>query len=118
MNDGGYKEQVKYGDVFWVDLDDIRTGFYSHKQKGFRPCVIVSNNENNLYCDLVQIIPLTTKKDHLPQHKSILIRKTINYALPEQIMTIHKLLLKEKLCHLNDDYILNIRESMRIQFNL
>ena len=115
---GGYKEQVKYGDVFWVDLDDIRTGMYEHKQKGIRPCVIVSNNENNLYCDLVQIIPLTTKKDHLPQHRSIVIQRVVNYTLSEQITTIHRTLLKEKLCHLNDDSMLYVRESMRIQFNL
>lgn len=25
---GGYKEQVKYGDVFWVDLSDECTGTY------------------------------------------------------------------------------------------
>lgn len=115
---GVYKEQVKYGDVFWVDLDDLRTGLYHHKQKGIRPCVIVSNNKNNNYCELLQIIPLSTKKDHLPQHKGIVIKGTINYLLSEQIMTIHRSLIRDKMCHLNEKNLLKVRESMKIQFNL
>ena len=115
---GGYNNQVKYGDVFWIDLDDLRTGLYHHKQKGIRPCVIVGNNENNNYCELLQIIPLSTKKDHLPQHKGIVIKGVINYLLPEQIMTIHRSLIRDKMCHLNEKSLLKVREAMKIQFNL
>lgn len=115
---GGYNNQVKYGDVFWVDLNNRCTGNYNHKQKGIRPRVIIGNNENNNYCELLQIIPLSTKKDHLPQHKSIMIKGVVNYPLPEQIMTIHRSLIRGKMCHLNEENLLKVRESMRIQFNL
>lgn len=115
---GGYNNQVKYGDVFWVDLNNRCTGNYNHKQKGIRPCVIIGNNENNNYCELLQIIPLSTKKDHLPQHKGIVIKGTINYLLSEQIMTIHRSLIRDKMCHLNEKNLLKVRESMKIQFNL
>ena len=80
--------------------------------------IIVSNDFNNYFCDLVTIIPVTTKKDNLPQHRSIMLRGRKNYILPEQITTIPKKWLKEKMCHLNDANIQEVKMSMKIQYNL
>lgn len=87
---GSVANKYHYCDVFWVDLNNKCTGYYQHKQSGLRPCIIVSNDFNNYFCDLVTIIPVTTKKDNLPQHRSIMLRGRKNYILPEQITTISK----------------------------
>ena len=62
---------IKQGDIFWVNVKNVFPKTSLHYQEGERPCLIVSNNKNNVYSDLVQIIPLTTQEDYLPQHKFI-----------------------------------------------
>ena len=66
-----------------INYERLKNGYWSwqHKQSGLRPCIIVSNDFNNSFCDLVTIIPVTTKKDNLPQHRSIMLRgrKIISY---------------------------------------
>ena len=115
---GSVANKYHYCDVFWVDLNNKCTGYYQHKQSGLRPCIIVSNDFNNYFCDLVTIIPVTTKKDNLPQHRSIMLGGRKNYILPEQITTIPKKWLKEKMCHLNDANIQEVKMSLKIQYNL
>ena len=51
---------VIQGDVFIIDMSKI-TPDMEHYQKGNRPAVIVGNDANNKFCDLVQRMPLTTK---------------------------------------------------------
>lgn len=105
-----------YGDVYWVDLNNKCTGDFKHKQVGIRPCVIVSNDCNNHYCDLVSVIPLTTKRDFLPQHKKIFVKGKMNYVLPEQILTIEKKQLLDWHYHIYN--MTPIQQAMKIQFNL
>lgn len=83
---GSVANKYHYCDVFWVDLNNKCTGYYQHKQSGLRPCIIVSNDFNNYFCDLVTTIP--------------------------------KKWLKEKMCHLNDANIQEVKMSMKIQYNL
>ena len=46
------KDVIEYGDVYWLDISYIfREG--RHCQRGTRPCVVVSNDFNNLFNDMV-----------------------------------------------------------------
>lgn len=111
--------EIKYGDVFWIDFSRVfPLAKNEHYQKGRRMAVVVSNNKNNEYCDLIGVIPLTTKKDHLPQHTKIRIFGIDNYVLAEQMVTISKEFLIKKVLSLNEYNINKVKQSMRIQFNL
>ena len=107
---------VIQGDVFIIDMSKI-TPDMEHYQKGNRPAVVVGNDSNNKFCDLVQMIPLTTKKDNLPQHVPVYVKGRLSYAMPEMIVTVHKILLEKWITNLKKDrQYENIKKSMRIQF--
>ena len=111
--------EIKYGDVFWIDFSRVfPIAKNKHYQKGRRMAVVVSNDKNNEHCDLIGLIPLTTKKDHLPQHTRIRIFGIDNYVLSEQIVTISKEFLIKKVLSLNEYNVDKVKQSMRIQFNL
>ena len=110
--------KVYYGEVYYVNFDDIQNDVPNF-QHGIRPAVIVSNNSNNLFCNLVTIIPLTTRRDKLPQHQEIWIRGIKNYILPECIMTISKDRLLDKIWSVRRECdVEKLRKAMIIQFNI
>ena len=108
---------VKQRQVYWVDLEKVFPKD-KHYQKGIRPCLIVSNNFNNSYCDLVTVIPLTTQEDHLPQHRWIYVNYKKNYLLPEMIVTIDKKYLMGYYGHINEGYYTQVLKAMATQFGL
>lgn len=106
-------------DIFWVDLDKVfPQSSKNHYQKGLRPCIVVSNNKNNIHSDMVQIVPLTTKYDNLPQHRYFYIHDIKNYILPEQITTVEKSILTDKYFTLYEEYFKQVEIAMKIQFGM
>lgn len=107
---------IRRGDIFWVDLAKIRPGV--HTQKGIRPCVVVSNNKNNLYCSTVQVMPLSTVYDGLPQHTYVYVEGRISYCLPEQITTVEKTLLGYKSSYIAPKDMWVVEKAIQIQFGM
>ena len=59
-------------------------------QKGYRPCVVVSNNKANLFSKVVTVLPITSKpKTVLPTHTTISL-EVESTVLAEQITTVEK----------------------------
>ena len=93
-------------------------------QSGFRPVLIISNDKNNKYSSVVNIIPMTTKmnKRNLPCHVEIWDYKRFGLAAPstlmvEQITTIPKDNLLYYIGKIDDEYILhNLYNAMMAQF--
>lgn len=108
---------VKRGDVFYANLVG-----YGCVQGGLRPVVIISNDTNNKFSNIVQIVPLTSqlKKCDLPVHvyiseiKGVLTKDSL--ALVEQIQTIDKSSLESKKGSLPTNIIDKICAAIRIQF--
>ncbi len=99
------------GDIYYIDFGE-EDG--THKQRGVRPAVIVSNNRNNESSPVVTVVPLTSKikkKRHLPTHVQIhkkysggLSRDSM--ALAEQLETVDKSCLKEKIGKITNDVVM------------
>lgn len=121
MNTAKNFRKILRGDVYWVDLSPLRETV-KHMEGGVRPVVIVSNEYNNKYCELLNVIPMTTKKDTLPQHKSVIVmhkkdpRKS--YLLPENICPINKNQLRNFICHLDHSSLDNVNKALIIQLAL
>ena len=90
-------------DVFYVDLGTTRNGSIQH---GNRPCMVVGNNVGNKYAPILLVVPITTrKKKFLPTHLKVDKEDGLPYnstLLCEQIMTIPKEQLGEKICSLEE----------------
>ena len=107
------------GDVYWVNLDDVYKQVEgTHHQRGKRPCVVVSNNKNNRNSSIITVVPLTTKRDNLPQHKSIILENKRNYVLPEHIISISKSDLLSKFGRLDNRKFIQVEKSIMIQLGL
>lgn len=111
----------KRGDIYFVDFGENHD---SYKQSGVRPAVIVSNNRNNENSPVVTVVPLTArvwKKRHLPTHVQIPLQEGTgldkpSMALAEQVETLDKKCLGEKIGEIRDKRIMErITVALQIQ---
>ena len=121
MNAAKNFRRILRGDVYWVDLSPL-SDVVKHMEGGVRPVVVVSNSYNNKYCDLLNVIPMTSKKDKLPQHQSVTVMHKKDpiksYLLPENTCVINKNQLRNFICHLDPRSISNMNQAIMTQFEL
>jgi len=114
---------IKRGDIYFVDLgsEQQRQGSI---QYGIRPCVVCGNNLQNKYSDVIMISPITSsrKKKPIPTHLELKAEecnlKVDSTVLFEQIITIQKSQLLEKVASLGDDIMEKVNEKIMISFGL
>ena len=95
---------IKRGDIFWADLNPTK-GSEINKT---RPVLIVSNDIANHYSSVVTILPITSKTKKVYPFEVLLDRTEGNITFDSkikanQIRTIDKSRLKEKIGHLSDE---------------
>ena len=111
---------VKRGDIFYADLSPV----VGSEQGGTRPVLIVQNDTGNKHSPTVIAAAITsqTGKARLPTHINIaggsvgLSKDSV--ILLEQIRTIDKQRLKEKVCHLDDGMMKRVDHSLIISLGL
>lgn len=94
---------VKRGDIFYADLSPV----VGSEQGGIRPVVVIQNDVGNKYSPTTIVAPITsqTNKSKMPTHvqasaKTDLPRNSV--ILLEQIRTIDKRRLRDKIGHFDD----------------
>ena len=112
---------VKRGDMFYADLSPV----IGSEQGGIRPVLIIQNDLGNKYSPTVIAAAITsqTGKNKLPSHFEINSKlyglKADSVVLTEQIRTIDKSRLKEKIGHIDDLNIMNkVNNAIGISFGL
>lgn len=91
------QKEIKRGDIFYVSCPEEVLG---SEQRGRRPAVVVSNNMNNRYSTIVEVVYLTTqRKSPIPTHVQIQSLPRISTALCEQISSISVKRLGQRLGH-------------------
>ena len=113
--------EIKRGDMFYADLSPV----VGSEQGGIRPVLIIQNDTGNKYSPTVIAAAITsqTGKNRLPTHIEIGSRenglKSDSVVLAEQIRTIDKSRLKEKIGHITDAEIMNkVNNAIGISFGL
>jgi transcriptional modulator of mazE/toxin, mazF len=111
---------VRRGDIFYADLSPV----VGSEQGGLRPVLIVQNDVGNKYSPTVIAAAITSKmsKTHLPTHIDIYADKVglarDSVILLEQIRTIDKRRLREKMGHLDDAVMQDVNNAISISFGL
>ena len=111
---------IKRGDMFYADLSPV----VGSEQGGVRPVVIIQNDIGNKYSPTVIAAAITSQlgKNRLPTHIEIGSNnnelKTNSVVLAEQIRTIDKSRLKEKIGHIDDSVMSKINSAIGISFGL
>lgn len=111
---------IKRGDIFYADLSPV----IGSEQGGVRPILVVQNDVGNRYSPTVIAAAITSRinKAHLPTHIEIdskdfgLTKESV--ILLEQIRTIDKKRLREKIGHLDDEKMKSVNEALNISFGL
>ena len=112
---------IKRGDMFYADLSPV----VGSEQGGIRPVLIIQNDTGNKYSPTVIAAAITsqTGKAKLPTHIEIGSKeiglKSESVVLAEQIRTIDKSRLKEKIGHIDDEVVISkINNALGVSFGL
>lgn len=112
---------IKRGDMFYADLSPV----VGSEQGGIRPVLIIQNDTGNKYSPTVIAAAITSQmgKAKLPTHIEIGSQnnglKTNSVVLTEQIRTIDKSRLKERIGHIADEEIISqINNALGVSFGL
>ena len=111
---------VKRGDIYYADLSPV----IGSEQGGLRPVLIIQNDIGNRYSPTVIAAAITSRmsKTHLPTHIDIFAEKAglskDSVVLLEQIRTLDKKRLKEKMGHLDDEVMSAVNSAIAVSFGL
>jgi mRNA interferase MazF len=120
------KLTVKRGDIYYADLSPV----IGSEQGGLRPVLIIQNDIGNKYSPTVIAAAITSRlgKNRLPTHIDVCRHDTEdeeNYGLSknsvillEQIRTLDKRRLKEKMGHLDERVMRQVNDAISISFGL
>ncbi len=111
---------IRRGDIFYADLSPV----IGSEQGGLRPVLIVQNDVGNRYSPTVIAAAITSRhtKTKLPTHIDIsakgvgLARDSV--ILLEQIRTLDKKRLKERMGHLDDITMNEVNNALSVSFGL
>jgi mRNA interferase MazF len=111
---------VKRGDIFYADLSPV----VGSEQGGIRPVLIIQNNVGNKYSPTVIVSAITSQinKAKLPTHVEISSEEyglnKDSVVLLEQIRTLDKKRLKEKIGHMSEKDMIKVDEALLISIGL
>ena len=109
---------IKRGDIFYADLNPS----FGSEQGGIRPVLVVQNNIGNIHSPTIVVLPITSmKKRPLPVHTRVDDTDLLtdgSIVLAEQIRTIDKRRLKEKMGSVDDASMSKVNEAISISFGI
>lgn len=111
---------VKRGEIYYADLSPV----VGSEQGGVRPVLIVQNDVGNRYSPTVIAAAITSQKEksklptHIEIHSDGCCLSKDSVVLLEQIRTIDKKRLKEKMGRLDDGSMGQINHALSISFGL
>lgn len=111
---------VRRGDIYYADLSPV----VGSEQGGVRPVLIVQNDVGNKHSPTVIAAAITSQRDKtkLPTHIELnshgcgLSRDSV--VLLEQIRTLDKKRLKEKMGRLDDNAMNRVDQALSVSFGL
>ncbi len=111
---------VKRGDIYYADLSPV----VGSEQGGIRPVLIVQNDVGNKYSPTVICAAITSQinKAKLPTHIEVeankyrLVKDSV--ILLEQIRTIDKKRLREKVCCLDFELMERVNKALIVSLGL
>lgn len=113
------KTDIKRGDIFYADLSPV-TG---SEQGGVRPVLVIQNNMGNYYSPTVIVAAITARetKSKLPTHILLPVAEGIakdSVILLEQLRTIDKSRLRDRITHVDDDVMTKVDLGLSISLGV
>ena len=111
---------IKRGDIFYADLRPV----VGSEQGGVRPVLIIQHDVGNRHSPTVICAAITSKmnKAKLPTHVELeagrfqLVKDSV--ILLEQLRTIDKKRLKDRVCHLDGEILDQVDKALKVSLEL
>ena len=111
---------VRRGDIYYADLRPV----VGSEQGGIRPVLIIQNDMGNKHSPTIICAAITSKmnKAKLPTHVELdserygIVKDSV--ILLEQVRTIDKSRLKERVCHLDSEVLRRIDKALKISLSI
>ena len=111
---------MRRGDIYYADLRPV----VGSEQGGIRPVLIIQNDIGNKHSPTVICAAITSKmnKAKLPTHielnasKYDMVKDSV--ILLEQLRTIDKKRLKDRICHLDQDIMQVVNNGLMVSLEL
>ena len=111
---------IRRGDIFYADLRPV----IGSEQGGIRPVLVIQNDIGNRYRPTVIVAAITSRmnKAKLPTHREIdaaryhIVKDSV--ILLEQLRTIDKSRLRDKVCHLDEGILKKIDAALMVSLEL
>lgn len=110
---------IRRGDIYYADLRPV----VGSEQGGVRPVIIIQNDLGNMHSPTVICAAITSKqKAKLPTHVEVSANNSgvskDSVILLEQVRTIDKSRLKEKVCHVDDNVLNDIDKALHVSLSI
>jgi mRNA interferase MazF len=111
---------VKRGDIYYADLSPV----VGSEQGGLRPVLIIQNDVGNRYSPTVIAAAITSRlgKTRLPTHIDVFANRVglvkDSVILLEQVRTLDKRRLKEKMGHLDEGTMHQVDRAIAVSVGL
>lgn len=111
---------VKRGDIYYADLSPV----VGSEQGGIRPVLVIQNDIGNKYSPTVIAAAITSQinKAKMPTHIELAAKdyglNKDSVILLEQIRTIDKTRLREKIGRIDDGLMASVNNALSISFGL
>ena len=111
---------IRRGDIFYADLRPV----IGSEQGGIRPVLVIQNDIGNKHSPTVIVAAITSKMNtaKLPTHIELnagcchMMKDSV--ILLEQLRTIDKQRLKERICHLSGELMEQVDQGLKISLDL
>ncbi len=113
-------QSVSRGDIFYANLNPV----IGSEQGGVRPVLVLQNDIGNKYSPTTIVAAITSKikKAKLPTHVELASGRfdleKDSVILLEQVRTIDKRRLKEKIARLDEGTMVKINQALQISLGL
>jgi mRNA interferase MazF len=111
---------IRRGDIYYADLRPV----VGSEQGGVRPVLIIQNDVGNRHSPTVICAAITSKmnKAKLPTHVELDARRCDivkdSVILLEQLRTIDKQRLKERICHIDEELQKKVDYALMVSLEL
>jgi mRNA interferase MazF len=111
---------IKRGEIYYAELNPV----IGSEQGGTRPVLVIQNDIGNQFSPTTVVIAITSQiaKAKLPTHVEVKAKRSglerDSVILTEQIRTIDKSRLKEKVAFLDEEMMQRVNQAMEISLGL
>ena len=111
---------IRRGDIYYADLRPV----VGSEQGGVRPVLVIQNDVGNKHSPTAICAAITSRmnKAKLPTHVELSARDCDmvqdSVILLEQLRTIDKQRLREKICHIDGELLDRVDEALKVSLEL